>query len=85
MKTTIKLSILAIVTSQYCASLSAETFPLKAEAMPDSAIEASDFERISITANRKESLDTDLAMSVHRVGKEELGIDNGQHVAESLK
>jgi len=84
MKTTIKLSILAIITSQYCTSLSAENFPSKVEPTSDSTIETSDFERISITANRKESLDTDLAMSVHSVGKEELGIDNGQHVAESL-
>ena len=41
-------------------------------------------ERISVTASRKAALDTDLAMSVHSVGKEELGIDNGQHVSESL-
>jgi len=84
MKATTKLSILAIITSQYCTSLAAETFPTKVEPTSGSTVEVTDFERISITANRKESLDTDLAMSVHSVGKEELGIDNGQHVAESL-
>ena len=41
-------------------------------------------ERISITANRKENLDTDLAMSVENITAEELALDNGQHVAESL-
>lgn len=41
-------------------------------------------ERITVTASRKEALDTDLAMSVHSVGKEELTVDNGQHAAESL-
>jgi len=62
--------------------------PVQAEFIETEAIKA-DFnerkiERITITANRKESLDTDLAMSVHGVGKDELAIDNGQHVAESL-
>jgi len=84
MKTTTKLSILAIITSQYCATLAAETLPNTAQTTPNSAIDSGNIERISITANRKESLDTDLAMSVHSVGKEELGLDNGQHVAESL-
>ncbi len=41
-------------------------------------------ERITVTATRREALDTDLPMSVHGVGKEELKLDNGQHVAESL-
>lgn len=41
-------------------------------------------ERISITANRKENLDTDLPMSVETVSSAELALDNGQHVAESL-
>lgn len=84
MKTTVKLSILALLTSQYCASLAAQTIPETAQTTPDSAIAVDDFERITITANRKETLDTDLAMSVHSVGEEELAIDNGQHVAESL-
>lgn len=48
----------------------------------DSKLDA--VERITVTATRKEVLDTDLAMSVHGVSKEQLGIDNGQHVAESL-
>jgi len=42
------------------------------------------YERITVTATRRESLDTDLAMSVHSVGADELAVDNGQHVAESL-
>jgi outer membrane receptor protein involved in Fe transport len=42
------------------------------------------YERITVTSSRQEALDTDLAMSVHSVGKEEMGVDNGQHVAESL-
>ena len=46
--------------------------------------EIKDIERISITATRKESLDTDLAMSVHSINSDELKIDNGQHIAESL-
>lgn len=41
-------------------------------------------DRMTVTASRKETLDTDLAMSVHSVGKGEMAIDNGQHVAESL-
>ena len=41
-------------------------------------------ERITVTANRKEMLDTDLAMSVHGIGKDTLALDNGQHMAESL-
>ena len=84
MKTSIKLSMLAIITCQYCASLAAETLPELTTKIPRTAIEPENLERISITANRKESLDTDLAMSVHSVGEEELAIDNGQHVAESL-
>ena len=41
-------------------------------------------EHITVTAYRKESLNTDLAMSVHGIEKEDLQLDNGQHVAESL-
>jgi len=41
-------------------------------------------EHITVTAYRKESLNTDLAMSVHGIEKSELQLDNGQHVAESL-
>jgi len=54
-----------------------------AEEAPDGAVKG-EFERITITATRKESLDTDLAMSVHGISKDELEVDNGQHVAESL-
>lgn len=56
-------------------------YPLTGK-IPVKKVEPNDLEQI--TANRKESLDTDLAMSVHSVGKEELTIDNGRHVAESL-
>ena len=41
-------------------------------------------ERISVTANRKANLDTELPMSVDSIGEQELNLDNGQHVAESL-
>ena len=76
MKKIIKLSLVALAT-QYSISAFADT-----PAPQDD--EAKAVERITITANRKEALDTDLAMSVHGVGKETLDIDNGQHVAESL-
>ncbi|MEW6991837.1 TonB-dependent receptor [Colwelliaceae bacterium 6441] len=78
MNKSIKLSLITLVVSQYCSTLSAETIAPEGEGVTH------DFERITITANRKESLDTDLAMSVHGVGKDELVVDNGQHVAESL-
>ncbi len=92
MHTKTTLNIIALITCQYCASLAAETLETKAESVSvdiitdlvEPAVESKNLERITITANRKESLDTDLAMSVHSVGKEELGLDNGQHVAESL-
>lgn len=76
MNKTIKISLLSLIFSQYCGSVFAE-----APVMDD---EADSFERITVTASRQESLDTDLAMSVKGVGKEELALDNGQHVAESL-
>lgn len=72
----IKISLLSLVISQYCGSAFAET--------PVIDDGADSFERITVTASRQESLDTDLAMSVKGVGKEELALDNGQHVAESL-
>jgi iron complex outermembrane receptor protein len=84
MKSKIKISIIVLLTSQHSASLAAETLADTTKITSDSNIESNDFERITVTANRKETLDTDLAMSVHSVGKETLGIDNGQHVAESL-
>ncbi|WP_114327146.1 TonB-dependent receptor [Candidatus Colwellia aromaticivorans] len=72
----LKISLLSLLISQYCGSVFAEA-PL----MDDGA---HGFERMTVTASRQESLDTDLAMSVKGVGKEELALDNGQHVAESL-
>ena len=64
------------------------SFPLFAQAITnEKLLDESDFEnieRMTITANRKETLDTDLAMSVHGISKDELTKDNGQHVAESL-
>jgi outer membrane receptor protein involved in Fe transport len=72
----LKISLLSLLISQHCASAFAET-----PVMDDEGYE---YERITVTATRRESLDTDLAMSVKGVGKEELAIDNGQHVAESL-
>ena len=41
-------------------------------------------ERITITANRREEFNTDLAMSVQGVNGKELDLDNGQHLAESI-
>lgn len=40
--------------------------------------------RIVVIATRSETLDTDLAMSVHSIGEDEMSLDNGQHPAESL-
>jgi outer membrane receptor protein involved in Fe transport len=76
MNTKMKVSLLSLLISQYCSLAFAET--------PAMDVGADGFERITVTASRRESLDTDLAMSVKGVGKEELGLDNGQHVAESL-
>ncbi len=76
MKHNFSLSILTlIITNSFISA--------HAEEAPDGAVKG-DFERITITATRKESLDTDLAMSVHGISKDELEVDNGQHVAESL-
>jgi len=71
----IKISLLSLLVSQYCGSAFADTPKMD---------EGANFERITVTATRQESLDTDLAMSVKGVGAEELALDNGQHVAESL-
>ena len=64
----------------------ASTLPSYTNAATDAATQASDeqVERISVTANRKEQLDTELAMSVETVSSEELALDNGQHLADSL-
>ena len=43
-----------------------------------------DSTRLTVTANRRDYVDTDLAMSVHAVDESQLEIDNGQHSAESL-
>jgi len=69
-------SLLALLIANTCYATSAEL-------LPDGSAK-SDLERITVTANRKEALDTDLAMSVHGISEEELQMDNGQHVAESL-
>lgn len=70
------MSVLGVLVSQYCATAFAEKTDLTEE--------GASVERIIITATRRESLDTDLAMSVQSIGAEELALDNGQHVAESL-
>lgn len=70
-----KISILSLLVSQYCGTAFADSPKVDV---------GGGFERITVTASRQESLDTDLAMSVKGVGKEELALDNGQHVAESL-
>jgi len=81
MKFPVKLSTsalaISLAISQYCGSAFAEVIT------PDAGV-VDNFERITVTASRKEALDTDLAVSVHGVGKDELDVDNGQHIAESL-
>ncbi len=76
MNNKMKISLISLVVSQYCGSAFAETVDINNE--------IDNLERITVTATRQKSLDTDLAMSVKGVGKEELALDNGQHVAESL-
>lgn len=76
MNTKLKISLLSLLVSQYYTSAFADT--------PAVNNAADSVERMTVTATRRESLDTDLAMSVKGVGKEELALDNGQHVAESL-
>ena len=91
-KSKIKLTIITLITSQYCAFLAAKTLTTNVALASKEIIthsieflgESKDFERITVAANLKESIDTDLAMSVRSVVKEELELDNGQHVAESL-
>ncbi len=70
------LAIIVLITANPGYASSVET-------LSDSSVKTN-IERMTITATRKETLDTDLAMSVHGIGKEELQMDNGQHVAESL-
>jgi len=77
MKNINKLSILAIIVANYCTLVSADV-------VEEDDIASHSDGTITITANRKETLDTDLAMSVHGISKDELKLDNGQHVAESL-
>lgn len=62
--------LVLIITNSYYASAT--------ELLPDGSAK-SDIERMTVTATRKETLDSDLAMSVHSIS-----MDNGQHVAESL-
>jgi len=69
-------TLLSLIIANSCYASSSEV-------LPDGTAK-SDVERMTITATRKEALDTDLAMSVHGISKEELQMDNGQHVAESL-
>jgi outer membrane receptor protein involved in Fe transport len=84
MKSSLKLSLVALIISQSCYLALADTLSPDAGVNINNAGVVDNFERITVTANRKETLDTDLAMSVHGVGKDELTVDNGQHVAESL-
>ena len=69
-------SLLSLILSNVCYASSTEV-------LPDGSAK-SKVERMTITATRKEALDTDLAMSVHGISKEEMRMDNGQHAAESL-
>ena len=79
MKPLFKPCLISLLVASYTSSLAAQ------ETSQDKAAQQQkDVERITVTAHRKESLDTDLAMSVHGVGEEQLQLDNGQHAAESL-
>ncbi len=80
MKLPCKLSLVALMVSSICQQVFAEDIADNNQKIDENT----PVERITVTASRKEMLDTDLAMSVHGVGKDELGLDNGQHVAESL-
>jgi len=75
---TSKPTLVALLVATFCSATSAE------QTNPNQDISKADLERITVTANRKENVDTDLAMSVQSINKEELSLDNGQHVAESL-
>ncbi|TPH15188.1 TonB-dependent receptor [Litorilituus lipolyticus] len=79
MKQSFKLSILAILLANTYQAIAVNQPLPNGDEGAENAVE-----RIIVTATRKETLDTDLAMSVHGIGKEELQMDNGQHVAESL-
>jgi len=72
-------TLLSILIANSCYASSTDS----KELLPDRTAK-SDVERMIVTATRKEALDTDLAMSVHGISKDELEMDNGQHVAESL-
>ena len=70
-----KLSLISLLISQ--------SFTAYAE-QPSDDNQLDAIERVTVTATRKEHLDTDLAMSVIGVNQEQLELDNGQHPAESL-
>ena len=80
MNQSFKLSALSLILAPLSFSTLAYVSP---EVIADTN-KTSQIERLTVTSNRKEMLDTDLAMSVHGIGQDELNIDNGQHVAESL-
>ncbi|GLX78767.1 TonB-dependent receptor [Thalassotalea insulae] len=68
-------------------SISATLFPLFSATCVlanDSGEPEANIERLTVTANRQENLDTELAMSVHSVSEQEMALDNGQHPADSL-
>lgn len=73
------LSLISLALGGFCNAAFAET----AETSSKISSKAN-LERITVTANRKENLDTDLAMSVQAVDTAELALDSGQHVADSL-
>ncbi len=59
-------------------------FPATYVLADDSGDPEANIERLTVTANRQENLDTELAMSVHSVSEKEMALDNGQHPADSL-
>ena len=75
---TFKPTLVALFVAASCSTVNSEQINTK------QAISKADLERITVTANRKQNFDTDLAMSVQSINKDALSLDNGQHVAESL-
>ena len=73
-----KISFLGFCVIFFIHSVSAEQLTL----LDDDAV--NDIERMTVTATRTAALDTDLAMSVQSIGADELALDKGQHLAESL-
>jgi len=64
--------------------LALTTYSSTAIAFEKDSNEEEDSNRLTVTATRRDYVDTDLPMSIHAVDESQLAIDNGQHPAESL-